>query len=75
MCLEGDKDKVNPHKINHSTVKDVAVVMNKLNIKNLLLWHCMDNNIEMRKELFTKEAKEYFFGNVYVPNDLDEIEL
>ena len=27
------------------------------------------------KELFTKEAKEYFNGNVYVPNDLDEIEL
>jgi len=75
MCLEEDKDKVKPHKINHSTVKDVAVVMNKLNIKNLLLWHCRDNNIEMRKELFTKEAKEYFSGNVYVPNDLDEIEL
>lgn len=75
MCLEEDKDKVKPHKINHSTVKDVAVVMNKLNIKNLLLWHCRDNNIEMRKELFTKEAREYFSGNVYVPNDLDEIEL
>ena len=75
MCLEEDKDKVKPHKINHSTVKDVAVVMNKLNIKNLLLWHCRDNNIEIRKELFTKEAKEYFSGNVFVPNDLDEIEL
>lgn len=75
MCLEEDKDKVQPHKINHSTVKEVAVVMNKLNIKNLLLWHCRDNNIEMRKELFTKEAKEYFSGNVYVPDDLDEIEL
>ncbi len=49
--------------------------MNTLNIKNLLLWHCIDNNIETRKELFTKEAKEYFNGNVYVPNDLDEIEL
>lgn len=75
MCLEEDKDKVKPHKINHSTVKEVAVVMNKLNIKNLLLWHCRDNNIEMRKKLFTKEAKEYFLGNVYVPEDLDEIEL
>ena len=31
--------------------------------------------IEMRKELFTKETKEYFSGNVYVPDDLDEIEL
>ena len=75
MCLEEDKERVKPHEKNHSTVKDVAVVMNNLNIKNLLLWHCIDNNIEMRKALFTKEAKEYFSGNVYVPNDLDEIEL
>ena len=49
--------------------------MNNLNVKNLLLWHCIDNDIEKRKELFTKEAKEYFQGNVYVPDDLDEIEL
>ena len=24
---------------------------------------------------FTKEAREYFQGNVYIPDDLDEIEL
>jgi ribonuclease Z len=75
MCLDEEKDKIKPHEKNHSTVKDVAIVMNNLNIKNLLLWHCVDNNIEMRKELFTKEAKEYFYGNIYVPDDLDEIEL
>ncbi len=55
--MEEDNEKVKPH---HSTVKDVAVIMNNLGIKNLLLWHCIDSNIEMRKELFTKEAKEYF---------------
>lgn len=75
MCLESQKDKVKPHEKNHSTVKDVAIAMNNLNIQNLLLWHCIDNDIEMRKELFTKEAKEYFSGNIYVPNDLDVIEL
>lgn len=69
------KEKGKAHEKNHSTVKDVSIAMNTLNIKNLLLWHCIDNNIETRKELFTKEAKEYFNGNVYVPNDLDEIEL
>ncbi len=75
MCLESQKDKVKPHEKNHSTVKDVAVKMNELNIKNLLLWHCIDKNMGTRKEQFTKEAKEYFSGNVYVPYDLDEIEL
>ena len=75
MCLEKDKEKVKPHEKNHSTVKDVAIAMNNLNVKNLLLWHCIDKDIENRKELFTKEAKGYFQGNVYVPDDLDEIEL
>lgn len=75
MCLESQKDKVKPYEKNHSTVKDVATIMETLNIKNLLLWHCIDDDIEMRKKLFTKEAQEYFSGNVYVPDDLDEIEL
>ena len=75
MCLEKEENIIKPHEKNHSTVKDVAIIMNKLNIKNLLLWHCIDNNIRMRKELFTEEAKKYFSGNVYVPNDLDEIIL
>ena len=62
MCLEEEKEKVKPHEKNHSTVKDVAIVMNNLNIKNLLLWHYIDNNIEKRKELFTKKQKNIFRG-------------
>jgi ribonuclease Z len=49
--------------------------MEMLNIKNLVMWHTMDNNIPQRKELYTKEAKEYYSGYVFVPNDLDVIEL
>ena len=49
--------------------------MQTLNVKNLVLWHTMDNNISERKRLYTEEAKNYFGGNVYVPNDLDIIEL
>lgn len=60
---------------NHSTVKDVAEKANVLNIKSLVLWHTWDNNVEARKELYTNEAKQYFSGSVYVPNDLEEIEL
>ena len=49
--------------------------MERLNIKNLVVWHTKDNNIEKRKELYTKEAKEYFTGNIYVPDDLEIINL
>ena len=75
MCLEKDKEKIKPHEKHHSTVKDVALAMSGLNIRNLVLWHCIDEDMKMRKELFAKEAKEHFSGNIYVPNDLDEIEL
>lgn len=75
FCLEDEAPVFKPHEKEHSTVKDVAEKMQILNIKNLVLWHTMDNNISERKKLYTEEAKKYFDGNVYVPNDLDIIEL
>ena len=75
FCLESEEAKFKAREKFHSTVKDVAEKMEMLNVKNIVLWHTMDNNIQHRKELYTKEAKEFFGGNVYVPNDLEIIEL
>ncbi len=74
-CAKEVKEIYNPHQHYHSTVKDVAENMRNLEIKNLILWHTRDNNLANRKELYTQEAKEYFVGNVYVPDDLEEIIL
>lgn len=41
----------------------------------MILYHSEDQNIENRKELYTKEGKAYFSGKIYVPNDLETIEL
>ena len=46
----------------------------KLLAKNLFDYS-EDQNIENRKELYTKEGKAYFSGKIYVPNDLETIEL
>mgnify|MGYP002561190462 CR=1 FL=1 len=75
FCLESEEAKFKAREKCHSTVKDVTEKMEMLNVKNLVMWHTMDNNIPQRKELYTKEAKEFFSGNVYVPNDLEKIEL
>ena len=75
MCLEEEEQIIKAREKNHSTVKDVAEVAENLNVKNLVLWHTQDNNIKQRKELYTNEAKKYFNGNVYVPNDFEEIIL
>ncbi len=49
--------------------------MNDLNIKNLILYHTEESHGDKRKELYTKEAKEYFNGNVIVPDDLEVIDI
>lgn len=75
FCLYEERDMFHPYEKNHSTVKDAAELAEKLNVKNLILYHTEDKNIKNRKDLYTQEAKKYFKGNVIVPNDLEEITL
>lgn len=75
FCLEKEDAIFKAREKNHSIVVEVAENMEKINVKNLVLWHTIDNNIENRKKLYIEEAKKFFSGNVYVPNDLDEIIL
>ena len=44
-------------------------------MKNLLLYHTEDKTLSSRKEKYTAEAKKNFNGNVYVPDDLDVLDL
>ena len=57
------------------SIKDACELANKMNVKNLLLYHTEDKNMKNRKELYTAEGKQYYQGNLYIPDDLDEIEL
>lgn len=73
FCLFGEADIFGPYEKHHSTVKDACLLAEKLNVKNLILYHTEDKNILNRKTLYTKEGKEYYSGNLYVPNDMEEI--
>lgn len=75
FCLETESDKYKPREKNHDTVKSASIKAQNIGAKNLILWHTQENLGEGRKEAYTKEAKENFNGNVYVPNDLDQIIL
>lgn len=75
FCLYKEKDIFKPYEKNHSTVKDAAELAEKLNIKNLILYHTEDKNIENRKALYTNEAKKFYNGNIIVPNDLETIDI
>lgn len=73
FCLDSEEKIFHAYEKNHSTTKSVSEVMNKLNIKNLILYHTEETHKELRKELYTKEAQEFFEGRIIVPNELEEI--
>ncbi len=75
FCMDSEADLYKPYEKKHSTVKTAAQIAESLKVKNLLLYHENDNDLENRKSRYTKEAEEYFSGNIYVPDDLEVIEL
>ncbi len=75
FCLYDQRDIFKPYEKHHSTAKDASILANQQNAKNLVLYHTEEKNLKNREELYTQEAKQYFKGNVYVPNDLDVITI
>ncbi len=55
------KQNLFTHEKGHGMVKEIAQFAEKVNIKNLVLWHTEDMSLEIRKIEYTKEAKKYFF--------------
>lgn len=74
-CLYSQKDIFKPYEKHHVTVKDACENAAKLNVKNLILYHTEDKNILNRKKLYIEEGSAYFSGSLYVPDDLEVIEL
>ena len=75
FCLYRDRDIFKPYEKYHATVKEACEHATALGVKNLILYHTEDKHITNRKELYYKEGKEYFKGNLFVPNDLEVLEL
>mgnify|MGYP001286328709 CR=1 FL=1 len=67
FCL--DRDIFKPYEKHHSTVKEACELAEQLQVKNLILYHTEDKHIDKRKELYTDEGKQYYYGNLYVPDD------
>jgi ribonuclease Z len=73
--LDREKDIYKAYQTGHCTVKEASITAQKINTKNLIILHTEDNDLSQRKKLYTNEAKKYFNGNVFVPNDLEVIEI
>ena len=74
-CTRHSADKFKPYEKHHSTVKEACETAQSLNIPNLILYHTEEENLKDRKSLYTQEGKEYYSGNLYVPDDLETFEI
>lgn len=75
FCLDSEESIFHAYQKNHSTVKIASKIMNDLNVKNLILYHTEESHGMERKKLYTQEAKDNFERNIYVPDELETIEL
>lgn len=75
FCLYSEREIFKPYEKHHATVKDACINGEVLKAKNLILYHTEDKNILNRKKLYYKEGSEFFSGNLFIPEDLEEISL
>lgn len=75
FCLYAERDIFDPYEKQHSTVKDACQLAQQLKVQNLLLYHTEETHGAERQALYTAEARQYFQGNIFVPNDLEYFEL
>ncbi|WP_294519500.1 MBL fold metallo-hydrolase [uncultured Anaerovibrio sp.] len=75
FCKYEDREIFKPYEKHHSTCKEAAELAQTLGVKNLVLYHTEDKTIDTRKKAYSAEAKQYFSGNVFVPDDLEVIEI
>lgn len=75
FCLYDDRDRFHPYEKHHSTALDAGRIAQSLSVRNLLIYHTEDKTIDTRRRRYTAEAARAFSGNIFVPDDLETIEL
>lgn len=74
-CLASEAELAARAAKNHSTVEKAARKAQELGAGSLILHHTQDNCLDERKQKYTDAARQHFAGRIYVPDDLEQIEL
>ena len=75
FCLHRDVDTYKPYEKHHSTALDAGRVAAGLRAHNLVIYHTEDNSLPTRRLTYTEEAARNFSGRIFVPDDMEVIEL
>ena len=75
FCLYSERDKHKPYEKHHSTVKDACELAQSLQVPNLVLWHTEEDHGSDRPSLYLAEGRDYYTGNLFVPEDKTILDL
>lgn len=75
FCLKSEQHIFHPYTKHHSTAYDAGQIAEKLGVSNLVLYHTEDSDLENRAKKYTEEARQSFQGTIFVPDDLDIINI
>lgn len=75
FCLYDQRKTFKPYEKHHSTALDAGRMARELGVENLVLYHTEDKTLATRKTAYTAEAAREFSGRIYVPEDLETLEL
>lgn len=75
FCLWEEREIFKPYEKHHSTARDACELAARLNVENVVLYHTEDDSYPDRRRRYTQEGERYFSGGIWVPDDLDTIEL
>lgn len=75
FCLEDETERFKPFEKNHTTVERACQKAQEMGVRNLVLYHSEDSRPETRKSVYTAAGREYYSGNLFVPEDMELIQL
>ncbi|MBO4870765.1 MAG: MBL fold metallo-hydrolase [Muribaculaceae bacterium] len=75
FCCYKHRQQFNPYEKNHSTALDAGRLAQELGVKNLVLYHTEDRYLATRRLIYTDEATQHFTGRIFVPDDLETLQL
>ena len=75
FCMYKHRQQFNPYEKNHSTALDAGRLAQELAVKNIILYHTEDRYLATRRLGYSAEAAQHFTGRIYVPDDLETIQL
>lgn len=75
FCLASEAERFRPYEKRHSTARDACLAAARMQAGAVLLYHAEDSCLAQRKVRYRDEGRTVFSGPIYVPDDLDVLNL